>query len=313
MVVGPRPGAAGGRRRATRSRSAPTARVPVEIDTAVAKADPRRPGPPVRRSRPRSSIESRRTIVGTGNVLVARKPFQVFAWVDRGHYRVGDTIERRLQRPDARPQAGRGQGQARRCCKITYDDEGKPVETAVQTWKLDTDAEGQARSRSRRAEAGQYRLSYKVTDGKKHTIEGGYLFAVARRGLRRRRLPLQRPRAHRRQARIRARAKRSSCMVNTNRAGGAVLLFVRPANGVYLPPKVSSTAQGQERSMEEIAVVAEGHAELLRRGADGRRRQGPHRDARDRRAAGEARPQRRGAAVAARSTSRGRRRRSRSS
>ena len=51
--------------------------------------------------------ESRRTIVGTGNVLVARKPFQVFAWVDRGHYRVGDTIEAELQRPDARPQAGR--------------------------------------------------------------------------------------------------------------------------------------------------------------------------------------------------------------
>ena len=42
--------------------------------------------------------ESRRTIVGTGNVLVARKPFQVFAWVDRGYYRVGDT-----SRPASRP------------------------------------------------------------------------------------------------------------------------------------------------------------------------------------------------------------------
>ena len=28
----------------------------------------------------------------TGSVLVARKPFKVFAWVDRGYYRVGDTI-----------------------------------------------------------------------------------------------------------------------------------------------------------------------------------------------------------------------------
>ena len=36
--------------------------------------------------------QSRRTIVGTGEVLVARKPFKVFAWVDRGYYRVGDTI-----------------------------------------------------------------------------------------------------------------------------------------------------------------------------------------------------------------------------
>ena len=36
--------------------------------------------------------ESRRIIVGTGNVLVARKPFKVFAWLDRGYYRTGDTI-----------------------------------------------------------------------------------------------------------------------------------------------------------------------------------------------------------------------------
>ena len=37
--------------------------------------------------------ESRRTIVGTGNVLVSRQPFKVFAWVDRGHYRAGDTVK----------------------------------------------------------------------------------------------------------------------------------------------------------------------------------------------------------------------------
>ena len=50
--------------------------------------------------------QSRRTIVGTGNVLVARKPFKVFTWVDRGYYRVGDTMQRRLQGPNARPEAG---------------------------------------------------------------------------------------------------------------------------------------------------------------------------------------------------------------
>ena len=56
--------------------------------------------------------QSRRTIVGTGTVLVARKPFTVYTWVDRGHYR-----DRRHDRggrpgPDARPQAGRRQGDA---------------------------------------------------------------------------------------------------------------------------------------------------------------------------------------------------------
>ena len=47
----------------------------------------------------RSRDESRRTIVGTGKVLVARKPFKVFAWVDRGYYRVGDVDRGRASRP----------------------------------------------------------------------------------------------------------------------------------------------------------------------------------------------------------------------
>ena len=51
--------------------------------------------------------ESRRTIVGTGNVLVARKPFKVFAWVDRGHYRVGDTIKASFNAQTLDQQAGR--------------------------------------------------------------------------------------------------------------------------------------------------------------------------------------------------------------
>ena len=37
--------------------------------------------------------QSRRTIVGTGKVLVARKPFKVYAWVDRGYYRTGDIVK----------------------------------------------------------------------------------------------------------------------------------------------------------------------------------------------------------------------------
>ena len=54
--------------------------------------------------------ESRRTIVGTGNVLVARKPFKVFAWVDRGYYRAGDAIEASFhaQTLDRKPVEGKG-------------------------------------------------------------------------------------------------------------------------------------------------------------------------------------------------------------
>ena len=91
----------------------PDGTVKVQIDTGVAKA--------IHRDQDHSySItaevidESRRTIVGSGTVLVARKPFTVYAWVDRGYYRIGDTIALALQRPHARRQARARQGRDHR-------------------------------------------------------------------------------------------------------------------------------------------------------------------------------------------------------
>ncbi len=66
----------------------PDGTLAVEIDTAMAKA-----AHPDQDQRYEINVEvtdqSRRTIVGNGTVLVARKPFNVYTWVDRGHYRVG--------------------------------------------------------------------------------------------------------------------------------------------------------------------------------------------------------------------------------
>ena len=133
--------------------------VKVEIDTAVAKA--------IHGDEDHSYTitaevvdASRRTIVGSGSVLVARKPFSVHAWVDRGYYRIGDTIRAGLaaRRLDGKPVEGRGE---LTLLKISYE-KGKPVETPVQTWKLDTNAEGQAQQQLTASQAGQYRLSYKV-------------------------------------------------------------------------------------------------------------------------------------------------------
>ncbi|MGW8258038.1 MAG: alpha-2-macroglobulin, partial [Thermoguttaceae bacterium] len=72
---------------------------------------------------------SRRTIVGTGSVLVAHKPFSVHVWVDRGYFRVGDTIRAELngRTVDGKPVEGKG---VLRLLKISYKD-GKPVETPV--------------------------------------------------------------------------------------------------------------------------------------------------------------------------------------
>jgi uncharacterized protein YfaS (alpha-2-macroglobulin family) len=195
--------------------------------------------------------ESRRTIVGTGAVLVARKPFKVFAWVDRGYYRTGDTVTAGFsaQTLDRKPVQGAGE---LTLFQITYDDKNQPVEEAVEVWKLDTDAEGQARQQMKAAAPGQYRLSYRVTDAKKHTIEGGYVFVVRGQGFdghqfRFNDLELI---ADKREY---VPGDKVQLLINTNRNNSVVLLFVRPANGVYLPPKIVRL-QGKS-VVEEVAVV----------------------------------------------------------
>jgi uncharacterized protein YfaS (alpha-2-macroglobulin family) len=196
--------------------------------------------------------ESRRTIVGTGDVLVSRKPFQVFAWLDRGHYRAGDTVTAsfRAQTLDRKPVEGKGEATLFR---ITYNDRNEPAEKAVQTWKLDTDAEGKARQQMKAAEAGQYRISYKLTDAKQHTIEGGYVFVVRGEGFDGRDFRFNDVELVT-DKREYAPGEKVKLLVNTNRNDGVVLLFLRPTNGVYLPPRVLRL---QGKSVEQEVAVAQ--------------------------------------------------------
>ncbi len=194
--------------------------------------------------------ESRRTIVGTGDVLVARKPFKVYSWVDRGHYRVGDTVKASFnaQTLDQKPVAGKGELSL---LKIGYEN-AKPVEKVVQKWELDTNAEGQALQQIAASEPGQYRLSYKLTDAKQRTIEGGYVFVVRGqnfdgREFRFNDLELVTDK------REYAPGETVKLMVNTNQPGTTVALFVRPANGVYLPPKIIRMLGKSQ--VEDVVVI----------------------------------------------------------
>ena len=139
----------------------PDGTVKIEIDTGLAKAI--HPDEDQKYSITAEVVdESRRTIVGTGDVLVVRKPFSVYAWVDRGYYRVGDTIKAEFaaRTLDGKPIEGKG---GLTLLKISYDKDNKPVETPVQTWQIDTNEQGQAREQITASQAGQYRLSYKLT------------------------------------------------------------------------------------------------------------------------------------------------------
>ena len=194
--------------------------------------------------------DSRRTIVGSGNVLVARKPFQVFSWVDKGYYRPGDTVKAGFRglTPDKKPVEGRG--------KLTlyrvHYKAGKPVETSVQEWDVGTNAQGYASQSLTAKQAGQYRLSYKLTDAKDHAIEGGYVFVVRGAGVvgndyKFNGLELVTDK------REYAPGDKVKLLINTDTIDGTVLLFLRPTNGVYLPPKVIRL-KGKS-VVEEVAVV----------------------------------------------------------
>lgn len=194
--------------------------------------------------------ESRRTIVGAGNVLVARKPFKVYTWVDRGHYRVGDTVHASFSAftLDQKPVQGTGKLELR---QIAYAD-GKPVESIVKTWDLNTDAEGRAEQQLAASAPGQYRLSYTLTDSDQHTIEGGYVFVVRGEGFDGREFRFNDLELVTDQREY-APGETVKLMVSTNRADSAVVLFVRAVNGVCLTPKVIRL-KGKS-TIEEIGVV----------------------------------------------------------
>ncbi len=195
--------------------------------------------------------ESRRTIVGTGQVLVAREPFKVYSWVDRGHYQVGDTVTAHFaaRRLDGVPVTGKGSLELR---GITYVD-GKPVEAVVQRWDLNPDADGRARQQIAASQAGQYRLSYTVTDGQGHAIEGGYVFVIRGKGFDGRAVRFNALELVPDKAEY-APGDKVRLMINTDRVNGTVLLFPRAANGVYQPPQVL-TLEGKSTEVAlDIAI-----------------------------------------------------------
>ncbi|MCE5325169.1 MAG: alpha-2-macroglobulin, partial [Planctomycetaceae bacterium] len=208
--------------------------VKVQIDTAVAKAIH---GDKDHRYEITAEVtdESRRTITGTGAVLVAREPFKVYTWVGRGHYRVGDSVEVGLrgQRLDGKGVKGAGK---LKLLAIKYE-KAKPVETVVQQWDVNTDDEGNAKHKFDASRAGQYRLAYALTDSKGHSIEGGYVFTVIGEGTDGRDFRFNQIELVTDKQEYKP-GEKVALQVNTEQPDSTVLLFVRAANSVYQPPKI---------------------------------------------------------------------------
>ncbi len=177
---------------------------------------------------------SRRVIVGGGNVLVAREPFRVFVWLNRGHYRAGDTIRASAQvrTLDGQPVTGKGK---LTLFKVGYDKDGKPQETVAGEWAIDPNERGEVSQELKAADAGQYRIAYTLThaagDKPAVTREGAYLFLVRGENFsgsdfRFSDLELVPDKKEY------APGETVQLLVNTDRLKSTVLLFVRPVNGV---------------------------------------------------------------------------------
>ena len=104
-------------------------------------------------------------------------------------------------------------------------------------WNLDTKDDGTAEQTIKAQAAGQYRLSYDVTDAKGHEIEGGYVFIIRGDGFDGKEFRFNDIEVTTDKKEYAA-GEKVKLMVSANRTDGTVLLFVRPSNGVYLAPMV---------------------------------------------------------------------------
>mgnify|MGYP006286702607 CR=1 FL=1 len=249
-------------------------KVKLEIDTAIVKE--------LRGDTDHSYVvtaevtdPSRRTIVGSGSVLAARKPYSVYVWTERGHYRRGDTVKAHIsgRTPDSKPVDGKA---VARLLKISYDREGTPSEKEIERWETRTGPEGSGIISFKAAMAGQYRLSCRLRSDAGHVEEGGYIFTVAGQSSGTEKFRFN-------DIEIIADKKEYSAgdtariLVNTARRDTTVLLFLRPSNGIYLPPEmldidgksviteVKVTSKDMPGFFVEACTVSDGklHTEML--------------------------------------------------
>lgn len=178
---------------------------------------------------------SRRTIFGNGKVLAARRPFDVQVWLDRGYYQAGEpgVISVSARTLDGRPVKAAG---AIRVWRVSYDEDGKPVEKEAGSFVIKADEEGRASQQMKWDTAGQYRVSVKLKDEAGHEIEGA-AFTVVRgddfkngKGLRFDDLEI----AVRKDEY--GPGEEVEVLVNANRENARVGLFIGAAGNVYPDP-----------------------------------------------------------------------------
>ncbi|NWK55681.1 alpha-2-macroglobulin [Verrucomicrobiaceae bacterium N1E253] len=119
---------------------------------------------------------SRRMIVGSGQVIAARKPYQVSVWLDRGYARSGQAIQANVACRSADGKTVNTKGQF-----VLYQihiKKEKVEEKEIQRWQTTTEGERNGQLKFQVQHAGQFRLAAIMRDDKGREIEGAILFTV---------------------------------------------------------------------------------------------------------------------------------------
>lgn len=178
--------------------------------------------------------QSRRTIHGTGAVLAARRPFEVYVWLDRGYYQAGEggSVRITARTLDGRSVAATGK---LKLLRVTYAKDGKPNEEEVSAFDIKT-GDDEAHQTIKWVRAGQYRVACLLKDEAGHEIEGVAFTTVRGEGFNEGKdfhfddleLITQKDEY--------APGEEVEITLNTNRPGSIVALFLRAQNGVYPEP-----------------------------------------------------------------------------
>lgn len=195
---------------------------------------------------------SRRTIVGTGTVNVARQPFRVYCWTDRGYARVGDSFTAHFaaRTPDGQGVAGKAEI---KLYSVKWNN-NECEETEVQAWKdLEVGSSGEIQQIMNASQPGQFRIACTVDDGKGNRFEGGQVMTVTGDGFdgkdfRYNDLEITLDRESYNPG------ESVRLLVNTNRPDSTVLLWLRPADGAYAGRPVILKMNGKS-TVFEIPVV----------------------------------------------------------
>ncbi|MGZ5529465.1 MAG: MG2 domain-containing protein, partial [Limisphaerales bacterium] len=141
----------------------------VEIDTTKAKAEL---GDRDHRYTIEAEVRdaSRRTIEGSGSVLVTRQEFYAFMESNAGWYEAKNEalLSVRTLTPNNEPVATKGEVIVYR---ISYKD-SQPEETIVRRWDAETDADGRLSFKYAIPSEGQYRITYSTRDSQNAEVLG---------------------------------------------------------------------------------------------------------------------------------------------